>query len=358
MAGRSIVVTGPGKSRRLLEAAATSGVRAVVVESPGELARLEDVARAARVVVPVLVRLSVDERQPFGMAWPDLVGAARRAVRSRWLEPLGVHAFGVHAQLGAGEIARHVARVVGAATRLAEEAGFRLLLVDAGGGLGIPYADGEPPLDLEALGGRIEGLLCELGAQAAEAGTGGQDRSEPRIILEPGRFLAGPIGAYLATVVDVKRLHGRHVAVLDGGINHLLAPALVGRRHRLRLVVGQHGRGGSGRAGIGRAGIGRAGIGRRPIVPVTLNGPLCTDLDELARPDAFPEPVPGDLLVALDAGAYGFTESMPWFLSHRGAAEVAVEGGLAFLARRRLEPAAIIDAQVAVPGTGAASAAS
>lgn len=343
MRGPSTVVTGPAKSGRFLDAALAAGARAIVVESPGELGRVEDAARRRRIRANVLFRLSVDDRQAFGMAWADLVEVARRAVRSPWLEPMGVHAFGVHAELDAAALARHAARVVGAGTRLAEEAGFGLRLVDAGGGLGIPYGDGEPPLDVHALGERLDSLACELGARASEArGPDGvlhgsvtaRAAGGPRMLLEPGRFLVGPAGAFLARVADVKHLHGRAVTTLDGGINHLLAPALVGRGHRLRLVPGE----GPREAAAGR-----------PEVPVTFAGPLCTDLDVLARPDAFPEPRVGDLLVVLDAGAYGFTEAMPWFLSHRGPAEVALEGGAAWVARPGLEPAELLDRQAAAP---------
>lgn len=66
-------------------------------------------------------------------------------------------------------------------------------------------------------------------------------------------------------------------------------------------------------------------------------GPLCTRLDvhpeELSR-----VPRPGDLVAILDLDAYGFTESMPHFLSHPVAAEVATRSGRVALIRRRIEP--------------------
>jgi diaminopimelate decarboxylase len=49
-------------------------------------------------------------------------------------------------------------------------------------------------------------------------------------------------------------------------------------------------------------------------------------------------PEPGDLVAVLDVGAYGFTESMPFFLSHALPVEVAIRGGRAMLLRPRLEP--------------------
>ena len=76
-------------------------------------------------------------------------------------------------------------------------------------------------------------------------------------------------------------------------------------------------------------------------------GPLCTGLDVFALEASLPRPQVGDLIAVLDAGAYGFTESMPFFLSHPTAAEVAVRGGHAHLIRPRISPRELLDAQIA-----------
>ena len=68
-------------------------------------------------------------------------------------------------------------------------------------------------------------------------------------------------------------------------------------------------------------------------------GPLCTGLDILAADVPLPVPQPGDLFAVLDAGAYGFSESMPFFLSHPIPAEVVVDGGTVTVSRQRIEPA-------------------
>jgi diaminopimelate decarboxylase len=79
--------------------------------------------------------------------------------------------------------------------------------------------------------------------------------------------------------------------------------------------------------------------------PVTVVGPLCSGLDILAVGAVMAEPRVGDLMVVLDVGAYGFTESMPFFLSHPIPAEVVVRGGQAALVRPRLEPGEWLDRQ-------------
>ena len=348
-AAGDVVITGPGKRDEELRAAVEAGVRVVTVESRNELRRLTSIAEALGRRQPVLLRAAVPEEAgnervriigddgagKFGMDPADLRAAAAEAVASDWLEPLGVHAFGASNVTDAAALAGHVAATVAIAVDVAATAGFPLRLVDAGGGLGIPYADGEAALDLVAFGGRLAEVARRLEASGATRGA--------RVLLEPGRYLVGAAGAYVARVVDRKRLGRQDVVVLDGGIHHVLRPVLVGQEHRVRVLTGVD-------AGAGRTSDGRAtGEGRDPGPGVTIAGPLCTGLDVLARGAVMPPPDPGDLVAVLDVGAYGATESMPFFLSHPLPAEVVLRGGEAWLARPRVEPDAWLAWQLEAP---------
>jgi diaminopimelate decarboxylase len=328
--GDRVVMTGPGKRDEELQAAVTAGVRAVTVESLGELGRLEAIARDAGRAQPVLLRAAVGEQArlervrlvgddgagKFGMDDSDLVAAARGAVASPSLDLLGVHAFGASNVLDAPALVEHVAATVRLARRLAVRVGARLRLIDAGGGLGIPYEPHEESLDLVGLGRGLATITREWTSDPVLADT--------RLLLEPGRFLVGPAGAYLARVVDRKSVGGSVVAVLDGGVHHVLRPALVGQEHRIRTFG--------------------AGAGR--MVPVTVAGPLCSGLDVFSHGAVMTPPDVGDVVAILDVGAYGFTESMPLFLSHPMPAEVAVRAGQVALIRPRQDPAEWLDRQL------------
>lgn len=331
MAAGGIVMTGPGKRDQELRAAVAAGVRAITVESSGELERLEALAREVPLSAPIPVTLRANRvgetpREPvpliraevpkFGMDRAELFAAAAHTARSSVLRLVGVHAFGASNVLDAAALVEHAAAVAALASAVARATGVPLRIVDAGGGLGIPYADGDPPLDLRALGAGLAGVVD---GWASDPGL-----RDATLLLEPGRFVLGPAGAYAARVVSTKRIGGELVAVLDGGIHHLLRPALVGQAHRVHLVTDREPRGET---------------------RVTVVGPLCTGLDVLARDVVMPEPRPGDVLCVLDAGAYGFTESMPLFLSHPAPAEVGVRGGRAELLRPRIEPGAWLDQQ-------------
>jgi diaminopimelate decarboxylase len=329
-----VVMTGPGKRDDELRAAVDAGIRAVTVESPGELARLEAIAAASGRRQPVLLRAAVSEGDrlervrlvgddgagKFGMDAADLARSARRAVDSAHLELLGLHAFGASNVLDAGGLVDHVAATVRTARRLARATGIALRLVDAGGGLGIPYEPHQESLDLVRLGAGLAQITAGWASDPILA--------DARLLLEPGRFLVGPAGAYMARVVDRKSVDGAIVVILDGGVHHVLRPALVGQEHRIRSL--------STRAEA-------AGNGR--MVPLTVAGPLCSGLDVFSQAAVMSPPEVGELIAILDVGAYGFTESMPLFLSHPIPAEVAVRGGRAALIRPRVEPRRWLDDQ-------------
>jgi len=72
--------------------------------------------------------------------------------------------------------------------------------------------------------------------------------------------------------------------------------------------------------------------------PVSVVGPLCSGLDVLAANGRGRTAEVAGLVAVLDIGAYGYTESMPFFLSHPIPAEVANKGGGAEMIRPRIEP--------------------
>jgi diaminopimelate decarboxylase len=92
------------------------------------------------------------------------------------------------------------------------------------------------------------------------------------------------------------------------------------------------------------------GEGPARFAPVTIAGPLCSGLDVFATEAMVQSPEPGDLVAVLDVGAYGFTESMPFFLSHPVPAEVAVWGAESHLLRPRLDPGEWLSWQLPLAG--------
>ncbi|MHB8890846.1 MAG: hypothetical protein ACYC65_02240, partial [Candidatus Limnocylindrales bacterium] len=151
-------------------------------------------------------------------------------------------------------------------------------------------------------------------------------------------FLVGASGAYVARVVDRKSVGGHHVVILDGGIHHVLRPVLVGQEHRVKALTG--------------IAVASAAASNAQRLPVTIAGPLCSGLDVFAHSAVMALPEPGDLVAVLDVGAYGATESMPFFLSHPLPPEIALRGGEAWVSRPRVDPDTWLEWQVGEPPGG------
>ena len=323
-----IVFTGPGKTDAELTAAVEAGVGALTVESLEELEVVMMLAGRARPGQGLVLRLATEgeaEGLPiisapgnvkFGLTDAEADKAVTRLREQHLLAPAGpfrlrgFHAFGASNVREAAVLVEGAVELARRAERIAARHDLELELLDAGGGLGIPYAADEDPLDIAALG---KGLAMELATWATRPSLRGA-----RLLLEPGRWLAGPAGAYLCMVTRTKERGGRVVAISDGGIHHLLRPRLVGQDHRV-VPVG-------------------AGAERPTDARIDLVGPLCTGLDMLASDVPGPRPRAGDILAVLDAGAYGYSESMPLFLAHPIPAEIVVDEGSISVSRERVEP--------------------
>ncbi len=322
-----IVFTGPGKTDAELEAALRVGVGALTIESLDELDAVIERAGMATRGQGLALRLATGgdaEDRPiigaagsakFGLTDEESDEAVSRLLGTGLLEPAGpfvlrgFHAFGASNVLDADVLVAGVIDLAARAERIAARHGLELELLDAGGGLGVSY-DGERPLDLAALG---EGVRAELATWAGRV-----PLRNARLLFEPGRWLTAPAGVYLCRVTRTKPRDGRYIAITDGGIHHLLRPRLVGQDHRV-VPVG-------------------AAAARAADAQVDVVGPLCTGIDILAASVSAPPPRAGDLFAVLDAGAYGYSESMLLFLSHPIPAEIVIGDGQVSVSRERIEP--------------------
>ncbi|MGA7732065.1 MAG: diaminopimelate decarboxylase [Chloroflexia bacterium] len=314
-----IVFAGVGKTRREMQEALAEGIRAFHVESSGELAALEEVAASLDKVAPVAVRVNPDvdagthpyittgtHANKFGVSPAEALDIVRHASRSPYLRPVGLHVH-IGSQLSSVQpIANAVRRVLQLWDLLAAE-GIRLQDLDIGGGLGIPYRPGDNPEGPEALAAALGPLLK------------GRDLN---LVVEPGRFIVGPAGALLTTVLYIKTPSARNnasldtqptIAIVDAGMNDLLRPALYGAWHPVLPIHETD-----------------QDTGR----PIDIAGPVCESSDFLARDRHLGAPQPGDVLSIGQAGAYGFSMASQYNARPRPA-EVLVEGHQATLIRPR-----------------------
>ncbi|HEX5136669.1 MAG TPA: alanine racemase [Planctomycetota bacterium] len=312
-----ILFAGPGKGEEELRLVVEKGIGEIHVESREEIALLSKLGGSGgRGPVPVSVRVNPKADvsggamrmggQPaaFGFDEEILDEVVRDICARPGLSFQGIHIFAGTQILDAKVLLAQWGRAMDVARRAAEVAGRPVKTIDLGGGLGVPYFGNESELDLAA-----------VRAGAAEIFKG----VSARVILEPGRFLAGPAGVYLARTRTVKESRGKTFVVLDGGMNHhLAASGNLGQVIKRDYPV-----------------VNASRLGDDATLSAAVVGPLCTPLDTLAR-DATLAPVrAGDLVAVLQSGAYGLSASPVGFLSHPMPAEVLVDDGRATLIRPR-----------------------
>lgn len=314
-----ILFVGPSKSVEEITEAIRQEIFCLVVESYQELLLAEKIANLEGKVVNVAVRIN----PAFDAAGSKLKmgGSARQfGIDEEGIEPVlqmvgglrNVRLAGIHVYLGTRILNQEVAwkntkYVLDLGKRLKQATGLPLKVIDFGGGLGVPYFNGESELDLQEFGRSFREYFGEY-----------YDPSEQmRFVLEAGRFLVAEAGIYVTRARYVKESRGQQFVLVSGGMNHHQATTSIGtlvKNHFPMEVLNK--------------------MNWPKDRQVQVCGPLCTPSDVLGKSVYMPEVEAGDLIGLLKSGAYGLTASPVNFLSHAHPAEVMVYKGKDYLIRQ------------------------
>ena len=296
-----IVFSGVGKTAAELVAAAEAGIAQINVESAEELAMVSAVAAGAGHSVPVALRINPDvdagthakittgrADNKFGIGLDAAAALYAHAATLPGVRPVGL-ALHIGSQIAAMAPFRAAFGRVAGLVRGLRDAGHAVARLDCGGGLGIRYrdeAEGSPA----ALAGAIRATVGDLGLE---------------LMIEPGRWLAGPAGLLLAGVVLTKTTGARRFTVLDAAMNDLLRPAMYDSWHGIVPLSPVD--------------------ALAPTSPTDVVGPVCETGDTFARQRRLPVFGPGAQVAILDAGAYGSVMSST-YNARPLAAQVMVDG--------------------------------
>jgi diaminopimelate decarboxylase len=248
------------------------------------------------------------EQSKHGIWHTQIEECLRRADHS------GVTVTGLHMHIGSGTDMEHLSEVCDAMERIAMEVGRTLTSISAGGGLPVPYKQGETYVDLakyfELWDATRERLSEKFGHRLS-------------LEIEPGRYLSAESGFLIAEVRSVKRVGDNLFVLVDAGFNDLARPVMYGAYHPIAVAAL------SGDAS------------EREQVDVVIGGPLCESGDIFTQREGgfvdsrtLPMAQVGDFIVLENAGAYGFVMSSNYNSKTR-AAEVLIEEGNAKLVRQR-----------------------
>lgn len=302
-----VLNTGPAKSKKQLEAFVKKGVRTFVVESLNQLNWLNEVMveqalvnnnlEKPRVLLRVQLQWPDGEKNPLGGNSLTPFGLSVKEWQSvqvrdyPQLNICGLHIFQWGNMLSNEKMYSLWGQMVAPLTKLAADIGMELKVLDLGGGLGIDYLGEGNILSWQQIIADLADIKIQAGVE--------------ELWLELGRFAVAECGYYVVPVVDRKINYDQEQLVLAAGINHLIRPAITEQPFPVTML--------------------RQSSEQTQLFD--LHGPLCTSMDKLGH---LPLPIDinvGDALVFGYCGAYGFTESMPFFLCHQLAAEYIFQQG-------------------------------
>jgi diaminopimelate decarboxylase len=316
---KKVVFSGVGKQLWEIDAALRANILLFNVESEAELhllaARAEALGKTARFALRVnpdvfaethpYISTGLSEHK-FGIDINAARALYRKAAKSKGLDPAGVS---VHIGSQIRNVAPFAAALVRVTSLIADlrRDGHNIRYVDAGGGLGIDYG---PRVSHSAASNSADQVK-----KYAAALTKGLAAEPAHLLLEPGRFIVAQAGALLTRVLYVKKNGSKTFVITDAAMNDLIRPALYHAHHEIIPIK--------------QPSSSRASEKKADVV-----GPVCESGDFFARDRALPPVKPGDLVLLLDAGAYGMSQTSNYNTRPRPA-EVLVDATTTHLIRRR-----------------------
>lgn len=314
--GEDILFTSSAKTREELVLAINNGI-VINLDSFGDIDHVKKIAAELKKKARVSVRINPDvdphthrfistghKFSKFGVLLEEdqVMDAYKQIKASEWVEIWGLHSHIGSQILEALPFEQNAGVLLKFIKRLKDELGIQLKFVDLGGGIGIPYHDGQDPLEPAALAKKVAEVLKPGFEMLGYT---------PEIWLEPGRYLVADSGILLASVISVKDTPYTDFVNVNTGFNHLVRPILYEAYHRIRV------------------------LGRSEEVRLfDVAGNICETGDILGHDRLLPTPKDGDTIAILDTGAYGFSMASA-YNSFDLPAEILVRGDKVDLIRER-----------------------
>jgi len=301
---KTLVLNGSNKQTEELEMAITNGL-CINIDAMDELNRIDQICKRLGKNAAIGVRLALDlnplANQPgipmhgpgtmkeqsdstkWGMTREQTVEIVKQALKMPHIELKETH---FHLSRMSNEVAPFaiMAReMITWSKHITEHTGWTPPCVDIGGGwtFGKWYGTG-PRSQIDDSSAPTVNDYAEHISQAIEDETKKCGLPIPKLRIEPGRIVSGPMGVAVGTVGAVKENHQKKWINLDLSTNHLSWAAILDWYYHAVPVENTD---------------------RKTTETVDLVGPLCNS-DELGKHREMPPLARGDLVAFLDAGGY------------------------------------------------------
>lgn len=211
----------------------------------------------------------------FGMM-PQQVIQACKILKEKGVKRFGLHAMLASCSLDMAYYPSLSEELFNFAVKVKEETGVIFDFIDLAGGIGIPYYPEEEKVDILRVGEEVRKVYERILTPAG---------MNPSIATELGRFVTGPHGYLVTSVLHHKHIYKEYVGV-DATACNLMRPAIYGAYHHITV-------------------LGKEDEPSDTIVDVV--GSLCENNDKFAVDRPLPAVERGDILVIHDSGAHGFS---------------------------------------------------
>ncbi|MEX0607866.1 MAG: diaminopimelate decarboxylase [Balneolaceae bacterium] len=277
-----IAFAGVGKSDEEIELALKHDIFCFNGESPQELEVINSLAakqgKKARIALRLNPNVKADTHKyittglnenKFGINEEDLDSVLENLPNLKNLELIGIH-FHIGSQIENFEPFEKLCAKANELNNYIEDKGFRLTVINVGGGFGIDYdfPNQHSIPDFEKYFGLFEDHI--------------KLKKHQKLHFELGRSIVGQSGSLITRVLFTKSGRAKNFAVVDAGMTELIRPALYQAKHRIDVLTSS-----------------------LPQKTYDVVGPICESSDTFRTDVEIPEVKRGDLIAIRSAGAYG-----------------------------------------------------
>ncbi len=280
-----VVFAGVGKSDKEINDALDQDIFCFNVESVQELSVINELAEQKQKIAKVAIRINpnvdahthanittgLDENK-FGINSWDMPACADVLNISPNLEFIGIH-FHIGSQITNMEVYKNLCIRVNEFAAWFEDHGFKVKVLNVGGGLGIDYHHPNQQIpDFES--------YFKIFADFLEV------KPYQEVHFELGRALVGQCASLISRVLYVKNGKKKNFLVLDAGMTELMRPALYQAYHQIENIT-------------------KNSEESAELVKYDVVGPICESTDCFGKEVRLPLTFRNDLIAIRSTGAYG-----------------------------------------------------
>ncbi len=213
----------------------------------------------------------------YGLRHDQIIEAYQRAI-DRGARRFGLHTMIISNELNYTYMVETVRMLLEIMEMITRSLGISFEFFNISGGVGIPYRPEDKTFNMLALAEEAENLIKKFSEKM---------RYTPKLFMECGRWMTGPHGALVATVINRMSKYREYVGVDTSTWAANVRPAIYETAyHQITILDPQ----------------GRPKQGGEEVVDVV--GPLCENNDKFAKRRLLPKTVEGDVMVQHDVGAH------------------------------------------------------